>query len=452
MGMAKGQTTQGDIRLDRRRETIMNGIVTQRSLVEHKVGGGRAGEVAMLHYLASPKTSVDEILAPDVALTANAARGRRIVAAQDTTEVNFAGRDKRRKGLGPAGDGETPGFFIHSVIAVDAEEEAVIGPVSAQIWTRKSGKVTPRRGRVFEERESARWLKGADIAAEVLREAAQIIVVGDRESDIYPLFARVPEGVDFVVRAAQDRALVDGGTLFEAPAGWPELGGMIVKVAPKGIGDRGRMAKVIVKAGTATVRRPAYRNTAGDPETLTLTLVEAAETGAPEGVKPLLWRLMTTLPAATLAEAMEVVRLYRLRWRIEQMFRTLKKDGLDLEATQVEAAGRIMKLAAFAVAASCRIIQLVDARDGSSRPATDAIRDDQIEDVTAISASLEGGTERQKNHWQKGSLAWLAWVVARLGGWNCYYKPPGPKTMADGWRRLQAMLEGCAIVRGTQHV
>ncbi len=38
-----------------------------------------------------------------------------------------------------------------------------------------------------------------------------------------------------------------------------------------------------------------------------------------------------------------------------------------------------------------------------------------------------------------------SWITARLGGWNGYYKPPGPKTMADGWRRLAAMLDGYAI-------
>ena len=42
----------------------------------------------------------------------------------------------------------------------------------------------------------------------------------------------------------------------------------------------------------------------------------------PAGVEqPLLWRLVTTLPVATLANALEVVRLYRLRWRIEEVFR-----------------------------------------------------------------------------------------------------------------------------------
>ena len=451
MGLAKGQKTQADIRLDRRREAIVDRVVATGSLVQRKVGGGRNGEIGMLNFLASPKVTVASVMEADVQLTAAAARGRRIVAAQDTTEVNFSGRDKRRKGLGPGGDGKTPGFFTHATIAIDVDDEAVIGPVSAQIWTRETAEAEQEvdyTKRPFEDKESARWLKAAESAAEVLEAAEQIVVVGDRESDIYPLFARKPKRVHLVVRAARDRKLGCGGLMFEASSAWPVLGGQIVEVAPKGIGDKGRRAKVLLKAGTVTVKRPARGCSKSDPQTLALTMVEAIEIDAPKGAKALLWRLITTLSAGTLAEAMEVVRLYRLRWRIEQLFRTLKKDGLDLEATQHAEASRIMKLAALGVVASCRIMQLVDARDGSRRPATDAIAPGQIEFAAAISDSLEGGTERQKNPWEKGSLAWLAWIAARLGGWNCYYGKPGPKTMAHGWKRLQAMLEGAALAMG----
>jgi hypothetical protein len=105
----------------------------------------------------------------------------------------------------------------------------------------------------------------------------------------------------------------------------------------------------------------------------------------------------------------------------------------------------LFNLAALAVVAATRILQLTDARDASPRPAADVIDERAIEAAAAIGATLEGRTERQKNPHPRGSLSWLAWITARLGGWNAYYKPPGPKTMADGWRRLAAMLDGYAI-------
>ena len=113
---------------------------------------------------------------------------------------------------------------------------------------------------------------------------------------------------------------------------------------------------------------------------------------------------------------------------------------------------KLFKLAAMALGTAVRIIQLRDARDGSERPATDVIDAGQIEPAAMIGKTLEGRTQRQKNPHEKGSLAWLAWIVARLGGWNCYYKPPGPKTMARGWPQLTTMLKGVAIATKTQNV
>jgi hypothetical protein len=200
---------------------------------------------------------------------------------------------------------------------------------------------------------------------------------------------------------------------------------------------------VTLKAGMVRIKRPISAPDRQDPATLTVGLVEVREHAAPEGAgQPLLWRLVTTLPVATLADAQDVVRLYRLRWRIEEVFRILKSDGLKIEDSQLETADRLLNLAALGLVAAARIIQLVDARDGSTRPATDVIAPEEIEAAAAISATLEGGTERQKNPHRPGSLAWLSWIAARLGGWNCYYRPPGPKTMARGLDRLIDRIEG----------
>jgi len=93
---------------------------------------------------------------------AAACTGLRIVAAQDTTEINFAGREERRRGLGQAGDGMSAGFFIHPVIAIDSETKAVPGLLDARIWTRTDDFVAmPARARGLEDKESIRWLDGA---------------------------------------------------------------------------------------------------------------------------------------------------------------------------------------------------------------------------------------------------------------------------------------------------
>lgn len=306
----------------------------------------------------------------------------------------------------------------------------------------------------YDEKESRRWLEAAEVAAtHLVPVASGVVVVADREGDIYPKFARRPAGVDLVVRASHDRVLATGGTINAAPQAWKVLGRSGVKVAPKRPGEKARMATVSLKAGTVTIKRPRSAPDRQDPKTLTLGLVEVREEKAPKGVgQPLLWRLVTTLPVATLAEAEDVVRLYRLRWRIEEVFRVLKKDGLDIEESQLESAERLLDLAALGLVAATRIIQLVDARDGSTRPATDVIPTEDIDAAAAISATLEGATDRQKNPHRKGSLAWLSWIAARLGGWNCYYKPPGPKTMARGLDRLLHRIAGFNAGNARPHV
>jgi hypothetical protein len=150
-----------------------------------------------------------------------ASSGRRIVVAQDTTEINFAGREANRRGLGPAGDGVSAGFFIHPLVAVDSETGAVLGLLDAHIWTRDDAiETAPRRKRAIEDKESIRWLRGVERAAELLTDAASVVVVGDRENDIYSCFAR-RAAVDLIVRAAQDRALAEDTSLFASAAAWP---------------------------------------------------------------------------------------------------------------------------------------------------------------------------------------------------------------------------------------
>jgi hypothetical protein len=444
-GLAKG-----DIRTALRGAWLLDRMVATGSVVLRRLGRTRAGEMAAHRFLSSPYVTAQGIIAALGARTAEACAGRRVVAVQDTTEINFSGRTQPPDGLGPGGDGQTAGYFIHPVVAVDVESEAVLGLVHAQIWTREPAPVGDRHGRPIEEKESLRWIEGARAAGEVLWRAIQLVSVSDRESDIYGCFARRPDGVEQVIRARHDRALeIEAGetseTFYEAVRRQPWLGEIEVRVAPRGPGDKGRMAKVALRSTRARITRP--KGAPDEPPCLELGLIEAREQDPPAGAKPLLWRLVTTLPVASFHEATHIVGLYRLRWRIEEVFRTLKRDGLKLEDTQIENAERLFNLTALALSAAVRIIQLVDARNGSPRPMSDVLDHDLVEAAAVIGRSCEGATQRQKNPHPQGSLAWLAWIVARHGGWNCYYKPPGPKTMAIGWQAFASTLAGFVLAK-----
>lgn len=434
----------GDARRAAVGEELVEKAVADGSLVLRKLAEDRAAEISYQRFLNARQVSVEEMLATAAARTAEAARGHRVLAVQDTTEVNFGHSRQRPRDLGPGTDGQGPAFFVHPVIAVDVEADAVLGVVGAEIWTRApDGAASARHTRPQEQKESQRWLTGAQVAAERLAGAAQVIMVADREADIYTPFAARPAGLDAVVRARHNRKLKDGGRLLTRAASWPVLSHAQVRVTPRTPGAEARVAQVELRAGPVELARPASADR-DTPASLRLNLVEVREPNPPAGRAAVCWRLLTTLPVDTASEALEVADIYRQRWRIEQVFRAMKRHGVGLDEAQAQRRDHLFKLGAIGLIAGVCTIQLVDARDGSQRPASDLLEPDLLPLAEAIGRRLEGRTARQQNPHPKHSLAWLAWIVARCGGWHCYYKPPGPKTMRDGWDKFAAKLQGYA--------
>jgi hypothetical protein len=70
------------------------------------------------------------------------------------------------------------------------------------------------------------------------------------------------------------------------------------------------------------------------------------------------------------------------------------------------------------------------------------VTEPEIATVEALNPTLEGKTDRQKNPHPPRSLAWAGWVIARLGNWHCYGKPPGPITFHRGMERFNAIHQG----------
>jgi hypothetical protein len=387
--------------------------------------------------------------------TALRVAGREVVAIQDTSELVLGGRRARAAGYGPVGKGGAlGGLLLHPVLAVEVGSEALLGLVSLQVWNRKGGgQRSTRRERATPAKESQRWIDGLRQAGEVLTQASSITGLCDREGDMYELFGQRPANVQLIVRACQNRRIeqavpTDERLLFAFIDSQPEQGRVKIQV-PAAPGRQARTAELAVRFAPVVLRRPLHGADPALPETLAVTLVEVRETAPPaDGSKAIHWRLLTTHTVTNLTQAQRVVGLYRLRWTIEEFFSTLKKAGFDIEAADIGEPPAMINFVAAATVAAVTIKQLVQARDGTTDQrlvdAFDAVDQPILE---AISAKLEGKTDRQRNPHPKGSLAFAAWVIARLGGWTGYYGKPGPKVMRIGLADFRAIKQGYTMAR-----
>jgi hypothetical protein len=384
------------------------------------------------------------------AQTAARAAGRDVVVVQDTSELALGGPRARTNGYGPVGKGGAlGGLLLHAALAIETGSGALLGLVDARVWNRDAGAVAPRRLRATADKESQRWLDTAARAGEALAGAARLTIVSDRESDMYEHFARRPSNAHLIVRACRDRRIETGpreahqqadALLFAFIDGAPEAGRYSVTI-PAAPGRRARVAELAIRFASVVLRKPALPAARALPETVALRLVDVRETSTPENGEPVHWRLLATQEVASVDEARRVVDLYRMRWTIEEFFRTLKTAGFDIEEADIGDPRAMINLVAASSVAAATILQLVRARDGATdQTLADAFEPDDRPILEALSIRLEGATTRQKNPHPKGSLAFAAWVVARLGGWTGYYGKPGAKVMRrglDGFRNVK---------------
>lgn len=417
------------------------------------LAGTRAEQVAFSRFFRNRRVRVEDILATAGARTGLAAAGRHVLLIEDSSEINFQAKAGRKRNLGRVGNGRDIGLFVHPALALDAADGSVLGLAGATIWRRQKAKRADYQDQPIETKESYRWLDTVAKAREHLQAAALVTVVADREADIFELFARVPDRHTHVlVRAVRNRALGDGGRLLDELARQPEAGRIEFELTARP-GRPARPVRLAVRFCAADIRKPRRGADKRDPRTVPIHAVEVSEIDPPPKAEAVVWRLLTTHPVASLADALRIVDLYRRRWAIEQLFRTLKSQALDIEQSFIEDGAALERLAATAMVAASMVMQLVHGRGdaGSDLPATRLFNPRQIKLLHALTPKLQGKTASQQNPHPAPSIAWAAWHIARLGGWNGYAseRPPGPITFSRGLKRFEAIAEGFDLSRRT---
>jgi hypothetical protein len=265
-----------------------------------------------------------------------------VLIVQDTTELNFSTRSAC-EGLGSIGSNQTGaqsrGLDLHSSLAV-GESGLPLGVLRLHGYAPQpaQGK-NPRRP--IQEKESYRWLEAyqdACLIAAMIPET-RLINVTDREGDMFELFdlrrRQTGRKAELLVRANYDRCLEGSERkLFEELAAAP-LAKTVSLPVPRQREHRAKPSdpgRPALAARTAKVQLRFQEVTLSAPQTpqtrqkqpLKLWAVYLIEKDPPQGATAVHWLLLTTIPIASLKQALKCIRWYCRRWRIEEWHRVMK--------------------------------------------------------------------------------------------------------------------------------
>ena len=436
----------GDQRLAKVGALFFKRLSEKLSICIKSLAGNRATEVAFNRFLSNEEVDLASI-SDEFSIKTNAMCSDKshVLCLQDTMQLTYPTQSIKKNDFGPTGDSETKGLFVHPGIIVDASNRDVLGMSSALTWCRDE-EASVDKSRPIEEKESIRWIDTALAAKTKIVNAEVLTVIGDRESDIFELFERVPdEKTHLIVRASHDRKLATDEKISERLANESVMGKHEVELSAITGRRQARIASLDIK-----YTKLELCNSHKD-ESLNIFCVSAVETStAPHGEQAISWVLLTTHPIHSLKAAIQILTWYTWRWIIEQIFRTMKKRGLNIEDSHIEHPKKLQILAILCIAAGIKVMSLVESRDGkNNRPASDLFSQNELILLFLLCRKLEGNTKKQKNFHVYNSMAWASWIIARLGGWNGYRSesPPGPIVMLRGLQKFELQYEGWLLAQ-----
>jgi hypothetical protein len=439
---------------------LYEAIGQHQSVNIRQISRNRAEQVGYYRFLENANVNLAELVRSLADSCQAQVSGLHVLAISDSSEINLQSHAGRLNpaGLGVVGNNRDLGFFIHPTLVLNASSGFPLGLSAVQIWTRALDHADKHeRGYQtlpIEQKESFKWLLSAAQTDRHLNAGGVKLIthIGDRESDLYEEWATVPDAQNQVlVRVHQDRRLFgQSDSLYQYLRRQPIQGTYTVPVlADPRIGRTAREAWLSVRLAAVSIQRPKNLKGYDDVPSVAVYAVEVEEIHPPAGQEPIHWRLMTSHRVVTLEQALQVVEWYRWRWRIEQLFATLKQAGLQLEATQLESVEAIQRLTVLALSVAVRTLQMLEARDDTEVKADTVFTDAQQQCLAQLALNLEGRTQKQQNPYPLASLPWATWLIARLGGWSGYHsqRPPGMPTLIHGLKLFEAIFLGWKLTQ-----
>lgn len=357
-----GSCALGDERLNRRLVRLAQDFYAQPTAnIPQACGGDRAKTKAAYRFLDNERTTMKTLLEPHYRATAARMAAHKVVlAVQDSTSLNYTAHPAT-EGLGPISNSiKAQGLQVHSTLTMTTDG-LPLGFIDVQCWAREAeefGKRKTCNQRAIEDKESLKWLDSYRATAKVQEQlpGTTVVSIGDREADIFELFVLAQQnerGPTVLVRAMHSRRVnAEQKLLWPTLEAQPVAGLQVVKVPRQGSRPT-REAELSVRFAKVELARPMGRRGAG----ISVWAVFTREEQPPEGVTPLEWMLLTTMPVETFEQAIEKLHWYTRRWTIEVLHRILK-SGCRIEDRQLGQADRLEACLAIDLVVAWRIHHL----------------------------------------------------------------------------------------------
>ena len=393
-------------------------------------------------FIENPRSEIHlgSLLAPHQLQTARRMAAENVVLlAQDTTALSY-NTLQETEGLGTIGEDYTRGLFLHSLQAFRLDG-IPLGTGWAELWARpKKSDTAQRNEQSVADKESGRWIRALQAASERARQMpqTQVIVCGDRESDMYELYDQVqalPKNVHLLVRGQHDRVLTEGSKLWETLQALPSGGTMKVNV-PRSKKHPARVATLELRWLEVEFKPPAVALKKSWPS-LKVYAVLAKEVGAPAQVEPIEWLLLSTWPVKTLKMARRLVRWYALRWGIECWHKVLK-GVCGVERRQMKSARALERALALDMIVASRVLLLK--RLGKEHPELPADLFYSQEELAVLEVKKkETGKYQSSPKWTVFQANILTAMLVGFWGRDCDGHP-GDKILAEGLDALHLLV------------
>ncbi|GAA4460922.1 IS4-like element ISBthe3 family transposase [Nibrella saemangeumensis] len=446
-----------DKRLTQRGNLLLNRLFAIGGQSIRQLATSDSQAKAFYRFLANENVTEQDLIRNMAANCQACVADRPLLCIQDSSEINLANHRNRLKKNDSIGltDGSQLGlgFFIHPSLVIDAQTFMPYGFAALKVWNRGQQWVAKassyqRHTTPIEQKESYKWIETSLHTKQALTTAQHLVIIQDREGDIYEQFCLVPDArTHLLIRAKTNRTLRGKTKLFEHLASQAQQGSYTIEVA----GDKRRKttrrtATLAVRFCRVSLKRNQFTaKTVAD--TVSLYAIEAQEV-APQVDQPIHWRLLTTWPVNTLADALQCLDWYSCRWLLEEVFRIVKKEGFDIEASELTQGKAVRKLCLLILETIIKLFIMQAAYDSEQElPAGSCFSAEEQACMEIQMPQLEGKTQKLKNPYTPSTLKRYIWVIARLGGWNGYQsgRKPGITTFWLGLKKFDAIVIGFTL-------